>query len=200
MKKIVLSAGLLSVLSVSSVQADDFTVTPLVGFDLGVNYFTANARYTAVDNDNVGALGGFKIGARNEHYRIYFDAKAYFVPDFDYVNSFGGQIQYLYPMSDDKAWEMYFGGNVGIMNMQYEDPYLQSKRTISQLYLGFDLGVNYTLNDTVSFEMGFKYMNLGISHTLQLANGTDVTHTIAGMPTLMGSIVFALDTEKSMTR
>jgi len=195
MKKVLLSLGLISAISVSTLCADEFDVTPLIGADIGYSNFTMDATGSKIDGDNHGGLVGFKIGARNDHYRVFVDAKVYGVPDFDYVNSIGAQIQYLYPLNDKKTWEVFFGANAGLLNMKYGS--LQGSRTVSEVYIGFDVGANWKVTETVSLDLGLKYMGLDISHSL----GTPpVEHTMSGMTNLIIGVSFALETDKAFKR
>ena len=196
MKKLLTTALLASAMSLSVTASDEFSVTPLIGIDMGYISMAADAPNTEIDGANDGGLVGLKLGARNEHYRVYFDAKAYIIPDFDYANSLGGQIQYIIPLTDSGSFEIYLGANGGMMNMKYDSP--QGSRMVSQPYMGGDLGLNFQVSESIGLEFGVKYLSLNIEHSL--GDGTPVSNTIDGMFNAGFAVTFALPAEKPFAR
>ena len=163
---ILMSAGLLAL----SLHAGDWKTQSLVAVEGGVSSFDLNNNAGLPSDSQSPASIGLKIGAEAQTYRIFLGGRTYSVSDqFDYANSFGAELQYLFRFSSQ--FNIFAGINVGLINMEFDDT--SSKvREISQGYFGGDLGVNISLNHNFDIEVGVRYMNLNAENTHYVDDGT----------------------------
>lgn len=156
--------------SVVAVSAYDGTTKSLVGIEAGYGQFDYSAANQ--DNINIGRTSssedfgtvGLKIGAENEDFRIFLDAKYYQVSgDFDYANSVGGSLQYLLFITKD--FNLFFGVNGGLMNIKVVDSGIGKSYEYSDPYFGGDIGFNYEIMDLLGLEIGARYVNIDAENT-----------------------------------
>lgn len=96
--------------------------------------------------------GGFKLGGQSENYRLFLSARYNSIPDYDYVVSYGLELQYLFPMSD--TFNIFVGANTGVMSSQATVASIEY--TANNPYGGADAGVNLELSEGIGFELGAR--------------------------------------------
>ncbi len=190
MKKLV--PFIVAPLLVLSLHAGDWKTQSLVGIEGGVSSFDLNNNTGAPSDSQSPASIGLKIGAEAQTYRIFLGGRTYSVNDqFDYANSFGAELQYLFRFSSH--FNIFAGINAGIMNMEFDDAF-GNVREISQGYFGGDLGANFSLNHNFDIEVGVRYMNLNAENTHYVDDGTGTktpyTYDIDNMVTTYVSLVY----------
>ena len=162
--KLILTSSMLALPLIAANTEYVYDSSSLIGIEGGYNYVNADitietpATYRQ-DNKSLGHLG-LKIGAETENYRVFLSGRYYKGQDnaFDYIATYGGEIQYLFNMFS--AANFFIGANGGIANMKFAIAGETFARTISSPYVGGDMGFNVHAGDGVDFEFGSKYMNL----------------------------------------
>ncbi len=125
---------------------------------------------------------GLKIGAQSDDYRLFLSARYYSADDFDYLTTYGAELQYLFNVTTFA--NLYFGGGVGIANMRFV-PTGEATRTLSDVYYNGDIGMNLHIGDSADLELGVKIMALELENSI-----SGVTYTFDNMITAYASIIF----------
>jgi len=175
-----------------TLQAGDWKTQSLVAVEGGISSFDLNNNTGAPSDSQSPASIGLKIGAEAQTYRIFLGGRTYGVNDqFDYANSFGASLQYLFRFSTH--FNIFAGINGGVINMEFDDS-LGQVRSVSQGYVGGDLGANFSLNHNFDIEVGVRYMNLNAENTRYVDDGTGAktpyTYDIDNMVTTYVSLVY----------
>lgn len=156
-KKIVLGALMASSLYASDPYA--FDVESLVGIEAGYSSFDVEKNQAntpaSITKYNKGEAG-LKIGAQTEHYRLFLSARNYFVSEYDYFVTYGGELQYLFNFS--KAANFFIGINGGILDSRFKVPGESTSRTLSDPYYGGDVGFNIHAGEVLDIELGGRIM------------------------------------------
>ncbi len=118
--------------------------------------------------------GGVKIGAQSNDYRLFLSVRYYNASDFDYVTTYGAELQYLIDITP--AVNFYLGANAGVVNIKYSPSGETITRTASDSYMGGDAGVNVHLNEAIDLEFGARILMIDISNTID-----SVTYTFDNM-------------------
>ena len=126
---------------------------------------------------------GLKIGAQTEHYRVFLNARYYSNSDFDYMTTYGVELQYMFNFSSFA--NLYLGGGIGQYNMRFLPTGEATSRTLSNTYVSGDMGLNFHVLDNVDIEMGARVMSLGAENTI-----SNVTYKFDTLLTAYGSIIF----------
>ncbi len=196
MKKI---ASLLFVIC-SVVSAYDGSTKSLAGIETGYGQFEYNADDGRNAQSEDQGILGLKIGAENEHWRLFIDGRYYHVTDnFDYVNSFGISLQYLLRLTHD--FNLFLGVNGGVINMKFADSSINKTYELSNGYYGGDIGLNYEIVNNLDIEFGARFMNINASNT-QLYVDPDTaetvgrTYNIDHMINVYTSLIFKFDTAR----
>ncbi len=190
MKKLIASIAV--PLLALSLHAGDWKTQSLVAVEGGVSSFDLNNNIGLPSDSQSPASIGLKIGAEAQTYRIFLGGRTYSVSDqFDYANSFGAELQYLFRFSSH--FNLFAGINVGIINMEFDDSAGQV-REISQGYAGGDIGVNFSLNHNFDIEAGVRYMNFNAENTRYVDDGTGTkipyTYDIDNIVTTYVSLIY----------
>jgi len=169
MKNIIVKITMLMILVVGSLNGESMfeNTYSLVGIEGGYGSLDVEKNTLsspAVINKYNMAHGGLKIGAQSKNYRVFLSARYYDADDFDYVTTYGAELQYLINMSS--AVNFYIGANAGIANIKYLPEGETNTRTASNSYMGGDVGVNVHLNEAVDLELGARIHMLDISNTI----------------------------------
>lgn len=158
----------------------------LVGIEAGYNGLSMSALNDdgtpAFDETTNYAHAGIKIGAQNENYRIFLSARYNKIDDFDYAYTMGVEFQYLINFS--KHANLFLGAGMGMAEMEYLDD-KNFVRTISDPYVGGDIGVNYHVNESIDLELGVRLISLDANN---LKN--DITYTFDTITTGYTSVIF----------
>ena len=162
--KLILTTSVLALPLLGASTEYTYDSFSLVGIEGGYNYIDAAIATTTPatyrqDNKSLGHLG-LKIGAETENYRVFLSGRYYKGQDnaFDYIATYGGEIQYLFNMFNGANF--FIGANGGVANMKFVIQGEPFARTISSPYVGGDMGFNIHAGDGVDFELGGKYMSL----------------------------------------
>ena len=178
---------LATLLSISPLLANDskyeYDSSSLVGFEIGYSGLDVDNDDTPAihDTHNFG-LGGLKIGAQTDNYRIFLSARHMQIDDYDYAYTLGGEIQYIYDFSDYANF--YLGLNAGKAEMKFTDMDGLS-RSISDPYFGGDVGMNIHANDDIDLEFGVRIMTLNAENDRK-----DIIYTFNSITSGYMSIVF----------
>ena len=155
-----------SVLLSSSLWASSteyaFDTNSLIGIEGGIN--TTNYEFgTTTTNETYSKTTehvGLKVGAETRNYRLYFDANYHFdLGDrYDYIVMYGGAFQYKFNVAD--FMNIFLGVRGGVANFSFRSSTETFKRTISDPYVGGDIGMNFHLGDTIDLEFGGKIVSI----------------------------------------
>ena len=189
-KKVILAL----VLTFSSLVADDYSNVDyipenvyknlsLIGFEGGFSSMEVSNDETPVVVNKYSFLSaGLKLGAEMEYYRLFLSTHYYPISGFDYAYTLGAELQYLVNFS--KSTNFFLGINTGIAEMKFLDSKNVS-RTISDQYIGGDMGLNYHFNKSFDWEVGMRIMNLNAEN-----ERNNVTYTFDNMFSVYTSIIF----------
>ncbi len=190
MKKNIKSFVLMLLLGVSPILAKSSTFDKdtysLIGIEAGYNSFNIDA----INNNGTSAFdkkigfphAGIKMGAQSKDYRLFLSSRYNKISNFDYAYMIGLEIQYLINFS--KETNLFLGLNIGKAEMKYIDKQ-KFVRTISDSYIGGDIGINYHLDETMDLEFGLRLMQI---NTKNLKN--DISYTFDTIMTTYMSIIF----------
>jgi hypothetical protein len=189
MKKLFSTIIVVSLITVSSLVAEvsEYQVDTysLVGFEGGMSSLDVEKDDTvnpAIIQKHNFAHGGVKIGAQSENYRLFLSGRYYNAADFDYVTTFGAELQYMFHFSS--LANFYLGANTGLANMRFTDGGTTS-RTISDPYVGGDAGFNIHLGESTDFEIGTRIMSIQAQNKIG-----SVTYKFDSIVTAYASIIF----------
>ena len=148
-------------LSASSLVADSFTdANSLVGIEggyssIGYENETTSKQY----NSGIGQVG-LKLGAESKDYRVFLSGRYQVNGDdaFEYMATYGGEFQYKFNVS--KAFNLFMGINGGIASMKFKAEGETASRTISDPFVGGDLGANIHLGKATDLEFGGRVMSI----------------------------------------
>ncbi len=168
MKKYLNKIIIVALLLTSPLLAKDesiyqFNSYSLVGLELGISEFD-------VENDATPPLretytfnhGGIKIGAQTENYRLFLSGRYFSIDDFDSAYTAGIEAQYLFNFS--KYANLYVGVNTGLAEMKFIDA-TDVTRTVSDSYIGGDIGFNVHFGNSLDLELGARAMSLDATNT-----------------------------------
>ncbi|WP_434580305.1 porin family protein [Sulfurimonas sp. NW15] len=174
-KKIILALSLVS----CAAMADD--TQSLVGLEGG--YSSVSYEQNTPYNNDTYKLGsaGVKVGAQNENYRIFAGARYYNSKNFDYMTTFGVELQYLINVSP--AVNCFIGLNAGIVNIGFTRN--NFSRTISDNYYGGDLGLNFHIAESMDLELGLRVMDIEAENTQN-----NITYKFNTLVSGYGSIIY----------
>jgi len=125
---------------------------------------------------------GLKIGAQTDDYRVFLSARYYSNDAFDYLTTYGAELQYL--LNVTSFANLFFGAGLGIANIRFV-PLGEATRTLSDIYMSGDVGMNMHLGNATDLELGMKFLSLDMSNTI-----SGVTYTFDSMITAYASIIF----------
>ncbi len=100
---------------------------------------------------------GLKIGAQTESYRVFLSARYYDADNLSTLNTYGGEVQYLFNFS--KPVNFYLGANAGVANVKIAIPGDPSE-SASEMYYGADAGFNIHATELIDVEIGARYLAL----------------------------------------
>lgn len=184
LNKIVLAALLASTpLLAKDESIYKFNSYSLVGIEAGYSNFD-------VENDDTTPLretytfnhGGVKVGAQTENYRLFLSGRYFSIDDFDSAYTAGIEAQYLLNFSDFA--NLYIGLNTGLAEMKFIDS-ADTTRTISDTYVGGDIGLNIHMGKTMDLEVGVRAMSLDATNTIG-----DITYTFDTIASAYMSLIF----------
>ena len=165
----VIIATLLVASSLTAGSSDDsdyqFEINSLVGIEGGYGSFDyTNVAATTTETVKLGH-GGIKIGAESNNFRLFLSARDYYALDFDnigkfdYIRTYGVELQYL--MNISKAANIYMGVNGGRLDMKFDDGLITPATIrITDEYIGADFGLNIHLGESADFEIGTRFMSI----------------------------------------
>jgi len=166
-------------------EMDEFEIktNSLVGFEGGQSTFDYESGPSTVVQEKVTMnYGGVKIGAETEEYRIFLSTRMFYATDFDYMRSYGAEIQYLFNVS--QYANFFLGVNAGVLDLKFVGASSESVQAYNQ-YVGADAGLNIHLGDTVDLELGARLMNIN-SEVITNAN----TYKLGTLINGYASIIF----------
>ncbi len=168
-KKIVLSAALLSSsLMAESFFKDSYSLLAIEGgmstMDIEKNAPGTSAAITQYDT----AHAGLKIGAQSDDFRVFLSGRYYSADDFDYMTTYGVDIQYMLNFSS--AVNLYMGVGTGLANMRFVPQPINGIQgetcVVSEQYYNGDLGFNIHLGESVDLELGGRIMSIDATNTI----------------------------------
>ena len=183
MKKSIKKIILTILLTLTPLTAAEYKNLSLIGLEGGYNTMDVSNDDTPVVSDTYSFSSlGIKLGAEMEYYRLFLSARYYPVSGFDYAYTMGAELQYLVNFS--KLANLFIGINTGIAEMQFLDTKKVS-RTISDQYIGGDIGINYHYSKSFDWEFGMRMMSLNAEN-----ERNNVTYTFDNMTSVYTSIIF----------
>jgi len=166
LNKIILSTCLIaSSLMAESSFFDD--TSSLIGVEGGLSNLDVE-RNDAVNPANIKKYNmghaGLKIGAQSNDFRVFLSGRYYNADDFDYMTTYGLDIQYM--LNITSAANIYFGAGTGLVKMRFAPAGELNSRTISDSYISGDIGVNVHLSKSFDLELGIRYMGIDATNTI----------------------------------
>ncbi len=177
-------ATLLSTASLVASSLEDDTYS-LIGVEGGYSNININKSGVSGSTTNLPSAG-FKLGAQNENYRVFASVRYFTGADFDYITTYGAELQYLVNFS--QSANFYFGANVGVANIKYT-PSGDKYRTLSDSYFGGDVGFNFHLAENSDLELGVRYMDLNAKNSIN-----NIEYRFSGMMHGYVSYIYKLRT------
>lgn len=184
LSKIILTA----LLAASPLLATDesvykFNSYSLVGIEGGYsNFDVENDATPPVRETYTFGHGGIKVGAQTENYRLFLSGRYFSIDDFDSAYTYGVEAQYLFNFASFA--NLYIGLNTGLAEMKFIDA-TNVTRTISDTYVGGDIGFNVHLGEAVDLELGVRGMSLDATNTQD-----EITYTFDTIASAYMSIIF----------
>jgi len=154
----------------------------LVGIEGGYNSVDVDMGESSNSKHKM-PYAGLKLGAQTDEYRLFTSVRYFSGDDFDYITTYGLELQYLLNFS--KSVNFYFGINTGIANIKYSPVNGEKYRTTSDGYFGGDAGISMHLSDTTDLEIGLRYIDIGASNTIK-----NVTYTFNSMTHGYASLIY----------
>jgi hypothetical protein len=197
MKRLIKSVVVLCGLFFSSAMADDydFNIDSLVAFEGGYSKFDIEknepGKAAIIDKKNVGEIG-VKIGAQSQNYRLFLSGRYYSASDtnvasYDYVITVGAEVQYLFNFS--RYANLFLGVNAGLVNSRFTPTGEPTSRTISDPYVGGDIGFNFHVSKDFDLEIGGRVMASDAENT-QIISGNKITYKFDNIATAYTSLIF----------
>ena len=144
----------------TSLVASDSSTNSLVGIEGG--YSSVGYENTTTPNQYTAGIGqlGLKLGAESKDYRVFLSGRYLVSGDgtFDYIAAYGGELQYKFNIS--KAFDLFIGVNGGVASMKFTAEGETASRTISDPFVGGDLGANIHLGKTTDLEFGGRVLSI----------------------------------------
>jgi hypothetical protein len=172
----------------SAVQAKDiYRADSLVGIEGGytsLDYKHGTNSVSTTERSNLGNAG-IKLGAENKDYRIFLSGRYFYDAsrDFEYIMTLGAEVQYKFNVLE--SMNIFIGVNGGISYLELR-PADGTDRTMSEPYVGGDIGTNIHLGDSTDLELGFRIMSIQAKHTLV---GYE-EYTVGNLSSAYASIIF----------
>ena len=185
--KIVLGVALTATSLLAGMSESEFNTNSLVGIEGG--YSTLDYENgTSLNNEQYdvqAAHAGLKIGAETKDFRIFISGRYFFdsSKDYDYISTYGVELQYK--LNVTKVFNFYLGANTGVANMKFRGKGENFSRTISDSYVGGDLGANIHLTRALDWEIGGRFMSIQADNTKN-----NVTYSIGNLVTGYTSLIF----------
>ena len=126
---------------------------------------------------------GLKIGAQTEHYRVFLNARYYSNSDFDYMTTYGAEVQYMFNVAS--AANIYMGVGTGVANMRFLPAGEPNSRILSKPYFSGDIGTNIHITSNSDIELGARFMNMSATNTIN-----NITYKFDNLITGYGSFIF----------
>jgi hypothetical protein len=127
--------------------------------------------------------GGLKIGAQSKNFRVFLSGRYYGGDDFDYITTYGAEIQYLLNIS--KYANIYFGGGGGGIKLRFAPSGEPYSRTVSDTYYSGDVGTNIHVGESVDIEVGVRVLALSASNTIN-----NITYNFDNLVTGYASVIY----------
>jgi len=159
----------------------------LLGINIGVSNIKSETTTSSSfsSQDNLVGLMGIKIGAQTKEYRLFFNLNQYSdTSDFyDYLITYGISGQYLLHLSP--SVDFFLGLEGGMASADYKLENENFSRSLSDFYLGTNIGLNIPVNEDFDIELGGKVLVLNTDDT---QNNTTFTHK--RISTMLVSIIY----------
>jgi len=187
LNKIVLGAFLTSTSLFAGIAEYEFQTNSLGGVEAGYSILDyENMTSTNNEQYNVKSMhGGLKIGAETEDFRVFVSGRYYFdsSSDYDYITTYGVELQYKFNISQDMNF--YLGASTGVANMKFQGKGETFSRTISDSYVGGDLGANVHLTPVLDWEIGARVISIQAENNIN-----SVTYNIGNLVSGYTSLIF----------
>ena len=181
LQKVLLSVAFVA----TSLVASESSTNSLVGIEGG--YSSVGYENTTTPNQYTTGISqlGLKIGAESKDFRMFLSGRYQVNTDenFEYIATYGGEFQYKFNVSN--AFNFFMGVNAGIANMKFKAPGETSFRTISDPYIGGDLGANIHLGKATDLEFGGRVMSIQATN-----DKAAVSYLVGNMVTGYASLIF----------
>jgi len=186
-KQLVVSTLLLASSLYGGNSSYEFKTKSLVGIEGG--YSDLNYEFGTSTNNVISDIGvtnvGLKIGAETDDFRVFLSGRYFYDSStkYEYIVTYGAEIQYKFNMAE--FMNAYIGANAGVANVQFRATGENFSRTISDPYVGGDIGVNIHVTDSMDWEIGARVMSIQADN---IRNG--ITYHINQITSGYTSIIF----------
>ena len=177
-----------SSLMATNISRYDVETYSLVGVEAGYSTLdyekdASTSQYRA----NIGH-GGLKLGAETDDFRAFLSGRYYMgESSYDYITTFGAELQYKFNAFE--GVNFFIGANGGIANMKFHVENETFSRTISDYYIGGDIGTNIHLSEVLDLEIGSRVISIQAENTKKVESDY-ITYRIGNMVTGYASLIF----------
>jgi len=185
--KVTLGVALTSASLLTNLSANEFQTNSLVGIEGGYSVLDYE-NGTSLNNEQYDvkvAHAGLKVGAETEDFRIFLSGRYYFDSsnDYDYIATYGVELQYKLNVAE--AMNLYLGASTGVASMKFRAESESFSRTISDPYVGADIGANIHFTKTLDWEIGARVISIQAENTRN-----SVTYNIGNLVSGYTSLIF----------
>jgi opacity protein-like surface antigen len=184
LKKLIVLSGMLVGSMIHA--AEDYSYNSLLGIEAGGSMITLEETTGTYSSElSLGNIG-IKVGAESEQFRVFLGTRYYNSSAFDYIFTYGADLQYLVNITDDV--NIFLGAGIGKAEIKHEKNSVT--REVSEDYISGDLGINIHLDQQFDLELGARMMNIDAENT---QNGA--TYRYNEIYTGYGSLIYKFSIE-----
>lgn len=160
------------------------TTHSLIGIEGG--YGNLGYKYGTFSTKSIGVVYmGLKIGAETEDFRLFLSARDFHASSskYDYIITYGGELQRKFHLT--KRLNIFLGLDSGIANLGFKGSGENFTRTISNPYIGGEVGTNIHLGNSFDWELGGRVLSIQADN---IKNGK--TYHVNNIASVYTSIIF----------
>ena len=178
-------------MTLTSLSADNyFDGTSLAGIEGSYGAMNSELSYAAnpaAYNQKMTDLAGLgiKIGAESESYRIFLSGRYYadMRDEYEYIATVGGEVQYIFHNTAKN--NIFIGVGAGLANMKFAIEVESFSRTLSDPYIGGDIGMNFHMRKYLDLEMGVRVISIQAENSRN-----NVTYRLNTIANAYASIIY----------
>jgi len=167
LKKLIVASAIITAPLMASSSEYIYNTHSLVGIEGGysnIDVGRSDTRSPSITKKYNLSHIGLKIGAETEHYRIFLSARYYSNGDFNYITTYGADIQYMFNIFSSA--NIYMGVGTGVANIQFSPKGEPNTPTLSNSYFSGDIGTNIHITNSSDLEIGGRFMSMSATNTM----------------------------------